>query len=483
MRADYAKQLKNLRDGIAIDAPLVADFFETSTPLAEYASALHSYRAAPAHSERQKLFKLAVRKKLAAVFDAHELKRGNINWDADWKINIVDHHGLLNHPILIATNIISTIHQVPSLHPEGIVVLSDSGIPMNNFFHKRGVKFQNKQINIHPDRDRHKIAYAMPIKKIFPFSQSAEKYVFSPAQRIFLKSLEYECERTSRDSRIHNYVSQIQRINYTLWKKLFSEELRDAIPDLFYVAHEEVAVEMLKCYLLDDHHIFTRLLCDPETRLLFLKAFDGITGCWDSAGNTGSHFFWFLSERGEAVSLIEDDNRLISSPSTNQRWSMQRHPDEIISVLESRKIFPTMFLVYGIAIFHCGIRPLVGYGSMNYQTKMKEAWIRVLRSTDPAEADLVGGIPTNGFIGGPKVTFQEVGGRFEDLFALDILYLGGIRKKYLDHLRNMPFNELLKPALIDIYSSYVKPENKQQITITSDDLMGGSFSWIRTAWT
>jgi hypothetical protein len=98
---------------------------------------------------------------------------------------------------------------------------------------------------------------------------------------------------------------------------------------------------------------------------------------------------------------------------------------------------------------------------------------------NPSEVALVERIPTNSFIGGPKVTFKWKDGAFQDQFALDIMFDGGLSAEYLEHLRQTPFNAVLLPALIDIYDSYVRPERKQPITITSGDLMGESFEWLK----
>lgn len=116
---------------------------------------------------------------------------------------------------------------------------------------------------------------------------------------------------------------------------------------------------------------------------------------------------------------------------------------------------------------------------MNYQTHMKKQWVEALKERMPEEAELMGAIPTNGFIGGPKVTFGKQGDSYKDIYALDIMRMGGFSKHYIESLKNVPFNAVLTPALIDIYDSYVRPENKQEVTVSSDDLMGEAFAWLQ----
>lgn len=472
------EQLKILQEGIRLDASLVANFFKTTTPLGRYAAGLHHYKALPEHRERQQHFKKTVRRQLNETFTNEELSAANINWDTDWKINIVDHHGLLNHPILVATNIIGNVHQLPTDNPEGIVVLSDSGVPMNNFFHKRGLRFAGNQINVFSHKQRHAVAYAAPVNQSFPLLRGSAAHDYSPAQRSFLERVAWQLESTSTHRKVDNLVDQVSRANFELWPQLFHEDIRGQIPGLFYVANEAVATNLLLEYLTDERSIFTRILFDDAIRAKFIENFNGVTGCWEDDVARGSHFFWGLNDRHEAVSLKLEGNRLVSRDE-KKSIRIQLTRSAIVSALQEKAIYPGMFLVYGIAIFHCGIRPLVGYGSMNYQTRMKEAWIRTMREIEPREVPLLAHIPTDGFIGGPKVTFAATANGYEDLYALDIIYRGGLTKEYLDHLRGMPFNALLLPALIDIYDSYVRPDHKQKITITSGQLMGESFGWLK----
>lgn len=472
------EQLKILQEGIRLDAPLVANFFETTTPLLEYSKKLHQYEAQPEHRERQSHFKSAVRELLRQIFDESELAKANINWEGDWKINIVDHQGFLNHPILVATNIIGNMYQLPSDKPEGVIVLSDSAVPFNNFFHKRGLKFSGKQINIFSHKERHIIAYTAPTKINFPLTQNAQQSGFSIEEMEFLHRVEKQLNSTANHSKVRSYSDQITRANYEMWPLLFSDDIRNNIPGLFYVSNEATTAALLPQYLQDTQNIFYRILFDEPTRNKFIDYFNGITGCWDKDVKKGSHFFWGLSDEGEGVNLAVRNNKLVSTDEHNP-MEIKLTPEDILGALRDKKIYPGMFIVYGIAIFYCGICPLVGYGSMNYQTRMKLAWIKTMQAVEPSEVPLLEHIPTDGFIGGPKVAFAVDKSGFVELYALDIMYRGGLSKEYLERLREMPFNALLAPALIDIYESYVKPERKQKISIKSGELMGESFSWLK----
>lgn len=480
---DIAQQLKVLQDGIRIDAPLVADFFEEHTKLAEYTQHINAYTAHPIHRERQEVLKQKVKELLLLTFSEEELTHANIPWTEDWKINIVDHHGILNHPILVSTNIISNMFQLPAEKPQGVVVLSDSGVPLNNFFHKRGIKFAGEQLNIFPSRDRHVMAYAAKKQQHFPLLEAAQRSQkhWSEGELATLKKVNEHLNIWGNAPRITNYRQQIQRINFHLWKELFEESLRENVPDIFYISNEELGGQMLRYFLKDSTHLFTRILCEEKTREIIVQSFMNVTGCWDNDLKRGTVFFWGIDENQQKIPLQLVGNTLQSAPGFPS-FTLELTSKAIIEALDQERIYPGMFLVYGIAHFHCGIRPLVGFGSMNYQTRMKEAWIRAMTEIDPIEVPLIESINTRGFIGGPKVTFGYTAKGFEDFFALDIIHRGGMTREYLNHLSETPLSAVLQPALIDIYDSYVRPERKQKITVTSGDLMGEQFEWVKSVW-
>ncbi len=272
----------------------------------------------------------------------------------------------------------------------------------------------------------------------------------------------------------------MNRINYSWWKKLFSSELRERIPDLFYITNEEVAIGMLNKLLQDTDNLFSKILFDPTMREDTINTFTGVTGCWDSDDTRGSMLFWGIDQNDHTkIQLRVEDDQLVSTD-PKRPFTVQLNKESILEALNNGQMYPTMFMVYGISSFYCGVRPLVGYGSMTYHTAMKNAWLQLLKQHDQEEADRVNTIPVNGFIGGPSTSFGYDPKRgYENLYALDVMARGGFSTAYLEHLHQTKLSDILLPALIDIYDSYVPQQDKQPITITANDLMGEPFSWLK----
>lgn len=83
----------------------------------------------------------------------------------------------------------------------------------------------------------------------------------------------------------------------------------------------------------------------------------------------------------------------------------KKEREAIVAALEEQRILPSLFVIYGWMTFFCGVRPLLGFGSMNYISKMKEAWIDVLNGVDDGEHRRVESVDTSGLIGGLAVTY------------------------------------------------------------------------------
>jgi len=69
-------------------------------------------------------------------------------------------------------------------------------------------------------------------------------------------------------------------------------------------------------------------------------------------------------------------------------------------------------------------------------------------------------------------------GELVNQFALDIIAAGGLSKAYLENLVHMRYCDVLTPALLEIYESYVPVNERQKLSLTVADLTGEVFSWV-----
>lgn len=220
------------------------------------------------------------------------------------------------------------------------------------------------------------------------------------------------------------------------------------------------------------------MIFDPRFRELTYRAFEGKTGGWDFKNNKGSFLFWTTNSDFECVGLRPEGLELVPY----QRTSSFRLPlkeQEVIEALETRKIYPGMVLAFGVLVFYAGMKPLCGYGSINYINIMKDVWARLLADEDPEESKSIKNMNIDGFVCGPILLYyRKQNGQLARAFAADIVERGGLTKAYLQKVFDMPFNKLLEPVLIDIYDSYIPAEARQKIDIDTDAIIAKQFDWV-----
>lgn len=470
---DQAAKIEQLKNGIRRHAPIVADYFDRHDRLIDYAPALSEVTLDATQRVRQQALCRQI---------------GLVQWrlfghpptvTPPLAINIADHHAWLNHPIMVATNIVANAHRMLAGETAvPIVVLTSSIVPPNNFFNRKGFLLHGKKVPLFSNREMHQASCFIP-RHDFRFTQRLQAIgawvAFTPDEQTFLARL--EAAVTALDlSRAQNYNDQISLINHWLWQQLFHPKLRAMVPKLEYVTQEEVVGGALPSVLSADT-IVTRVLFDRQVRDDVLRTFRGLTGCWDETRHKGTHFFWYRTDRNEPGQLWCTGDKLVAKDGA---ISIPLQPQEIAAAVQRQVLVPSLFLIFGYLTFWCGLRPLVGYGSGNYLTRMKEAWLNVLRRHMPEEVERVSQINTQGLIGGVAVAFRRSErGTIDTQYAADVMYSGGMRREYLDRLLSMRLSDLLGPALTEIYESYVPIDEREDLGLTPADLMGKSLDWIR----
>ena len=470
---DKIQQINVLKEGIRKYVPVVAEFFDQDESIIDYSHRIHNHLIDNIYKNRQHNLCRVIEKYVEKLFGE------KININPPLIINIVDHHAILNHPILVSTNIISDAYRLMEKRPkQPIVVLTSSIIPVNNFFNKKGFDFHCKRVPLFSNKEMHQASCFLD-KRDFSFVQKLKDIdswkMFDVTEQQFLLSIEKEI--LSLDfSRAQSYNNQISIINHFLWKKLFHEDFADDVPELFYLTQEDIVRE-LAVEILSEDNIVSKAIFDNDFRQIVLNNFDGLTTCWDEEKNKGTHFFWYKDENNEAKRLYLKDGSLVSE---NGLKKIKLTKEEIIPLVQKNELVPSLFVVFGYMTFWCGLKPLVGYGSCNYLTKMKEAWQKTLKDRDFQEYERMTEINTKSLVGGEIATYGRNGKNdLVELYAFDVIARGGLTKTYLEKLFSMGIRDLLMPAVLEIYKSYVPVEERQELNLKSEDLVGNVFDWIK----
>lgn len=465
------QQFEQLLDGIKKHAPLVATLFDNDMPLIEHVKTLQAGSPSPVHAERQLVIQKAITDYCARVYDRTvNLKRPLVQ-------NIVDHHTPLNHPLLLTTNIVAHIDELTGKVPakEPIVVFTTSLPSQDNFFSRGGFQFNGRRVTVFSKKQFDQSSYFMD-KHDFQFVNRAKESKrwreFNPEQQDFLLKMETQLSGWSKNPAANTFNDQVGLINHEMWKLLFADDTQSSLPDLLYFSNEDLMLETVDSWLFENSMI-TQALFDDVFRNQVLERFNKHIGCWDTDGKKGTHFFWRRSAKNEAMRMIYTNEALESADG----YSIALEPAALATAVKNKEIVPGLFIIYGWLSFWCGVRPLVGYGSMNYMSRMKEAWLDVIE--DASEHERIASVDTTGFICGFNTTFgRNTEGLIESLYGLDVISRGGLNKEYLIHLSQMTVAGLLKPGILDIYDSYVPASDKVPHTLKTADLMDESYDWI-----
>lgn len=466
------QKIKKLKESIKRHAPVVAEFFDNKDTIGEYSEKLYRFTADEIYLQRQQALSEEMRKFIKRLFSAE------VEIESPLVVNIVDHHSIISHPILVATNIVANAFRLLKHNKNPIVVLTSSVVPPNNFFNKKGFQFNNFRIPLFSNSEMHQAGCFIDIHDFHFIDRlkSIERWnELSQIEQKFLVDIEREILGLDY-SKAKNYNDQIGIINSFLWKKLFHQNIRTKIPDLYYLPQEDITRELLPS-ILREENIISRSIFDSDFRAVVLKKFDGLTGCWDEQSKKGTHFFWFRNEKNEAERLFLVDNQLVSE---DKLKIINLDKDEIIDLVKKKEIIPNLFIIFGYVTYWCGLKPLVGYGSCNYLTRMKEAWLEALKGYDNEEHKRISGIDTKGLIGGVIVTFgRDSKNEIAANYAFDVIARGGLTEDYLNNLFSMKFKDILNPALLEIYESYVPVQERVDLGLKPMDMMGKAYSWVK----
>src|SRR3989338_3266831 len=156
--------LEKLTEKIVELMPPVERFFLNDATLLKNSEDLYNYQAPEIYRKRQKFFLELIHKKVERLFSKVEQK--NIKIPALYggmKGGVVDHHGILNHPVLTGVNIVPHFFRMFDRDRNGdILTFATGNVPLNNPFHRRGFMIGGNKVNIFPKTDKNKIVYGLP---------------------------------------------------------------------------------------------------------------------------------------------------------------------------------------------------------------------------------------------------------------------------------------------------------------------------------
>ncbi len=453
--------------------PTLAQFFRSEETLGEYSLRINTYQAPAAHIERQKYLKKLIREKIDTIFNNKERENIDLRLDDETGLTAgsMDHHGILNHPILTSIHALTNFYKLYNHKEFGdILTFATSNVPFNDPFHRRGIIFHDKKINLFPKKYEHKLMWGMPKYDFDIAGRLKEKHqwhLFDEKEQKFLEKITEEIR--SLDFYGCRYLGdQMTKINFYLWKKLFPPEDQGRIANLIVVEDTVFTDYLINLIKNEPESFVCQMIFNNDFRTKAIKKLEGIPGAWDEEKVVGSQLFWLIDEENERVRLTVQDGYLVGG-----KYKIKLEPAQIIDFLEKRKMIPCMLLKFSLVIVYLGMKTLTGF-SVEYTTRMVRAVRELLKDDFPEEF----GLSKNIILDSMNVASITLGpdghGGLRELYVFDVIYNGGFDKKILDKLGRMAYRDLLIPYLAFAYnyglSKYGQLDDKIALPYTETEL-------------
>ena len=143
------EKLNDLTEEILKLMPPLAEFFEGNDTILPYSQKLNAYQVEDKYIQRQRLFLKLIKEKIDRLFNSEEKNRINILQDAGRGLRggVVDHHGIINDPILFGLNIVTDYYKIFDRKNQGdIFTFATGNVPLGDPFHRRGFEIDGQQV-------------------------------------------------------------------------------------------------------------------------------------------------------------------------------------------------------------------------------------------------------------------------------------------------------------------------------------------------
>lgn len=324
-------------------------------------------------------------------------------------VSTADHHASIDHPFWVNANIISGIEPFLSNDPDiqYLIVFSFSSVSVNNASgYPRGILFNTDEEHPHlirlpllPDKMKTSVVYGARMFTRDDIDR-AEKSLVKKAREHDIRAgqaartirfLE-ETFATSPVLGASQLCSQITRVNFDFWRKIFhgadGEPPSTRPPDLIYLDIETLVTQLLlRHHVQNPTSLLHRMLFDTAWREPVMTHFDGLAGGFTAATHSGTYFFWGIDEKGRRIGMtLRNDVLLSEDGELFVPWT----PEGIHIALKKKQIFPSMLTAYVTISLYYGMKCLGGFCQVHDLTMIKQAWMKILTAVgEHAEAEAV----------------------------------------------------------------------------------------------
>lgn len=376
-------------------------------------------------------------------------------------ISTIDHHGILNHPFFINSNLIFSLKNSQKY----LICFGTSSISLNNSSWPGCLVTTDsdqkiKRFSFFPDKVKTQTVFsAAPLTAADTDRVIKEIYsdkILSLEQKQKFEKLINEVFRQKAIISQSSFSNQSCLISTALWEKFFSNA-----PRLIYLPIEDLVSGVIQNFICDDkNNVLHRLLFTLKGWEMIEKYFTGSLGAFSSE-HKGSFLFWGINKKGRRVHLCRTGNEIKGS-----QYCLKLQPDKIKQALANRQLYPGTLVCF-LVLLSCQITCLGGFNQVNWLTGIKENFLKLLLELGEVELfEKIRQVPTENFAEG-NLAFSPR--QHETIKATGIdIYLSGqnLYPKYQELACVLTLKQSIESLLPEIYRVIV-PANQRDLPLLS----------------
>src|SRR6266404_686120 len=252
-------------------------------------------------------------------------------------VSTIDHHGLLNHPFFINSNLIYGLKK----DLKYLVCLTTAGVSLNNSSWPgclllNGSNGQLKRYSFFPDRQKTQPVLVLPAvepeatARISKQIHKDKNLGSDNSQK--LESLILDIFSGDKIYHQPNFSSQACLLSSALWSKIFP-----SAPKIIYLPVEDLVSQVITTKIIPDSgHVLHRLFFSNTGWQLVEKYFAGSLGAF-TGEHKGSFLFWGIDAKGRRLHLRRGQSSIKDQGSA----SFDLSPETIAQALTQGKLYPT----------------------------------------------------------------------------------------------------------------------------------------------
>ena len=273
------------------------------------------------------------------------------------------------------------------------------------------------------------------------------------------------------------YSEQVTVANNLLFKMLFSEDLRNQIPEMVYLEDEKIVSRVLQQDLKNQDSLVYRILFDPKLRNIVVKKLNGVPGCWNlNNENETTFLFWGLDGKNNRlikIGLAGTDNHLALTGANLE--DIPFTPNGLSRALQDKRLIPATFMSFVTHVFARGMKAYGGYFQTDYLTQIKEGLIvSLVEGSYKTWAELISKVPTKNYLcGSEPIMVRYADDTVKPAGPVEIVAKGGLTIEDYQKLNKMSVQTANSVAYPNIYRvvSPIAEQDPDLLSVTREDLV------------